>query len=75
MLHSKHGGNVLLQGHHLQELSPQSHEQRAKLSQVHVYQFRQLVGRLGLLLEKQQHPVISQRAHTSILLDAQCFKI
>lgn len=58
MLHSKHGGYVLLQGDHLQELSPKSHEQRAELSQVHVYQLCQLVGRLGLMLEKQKHLVI-----------------
>lgn len=60
MFHREHGGYMLLQGHHLQELSPQSHEQRAELSQVHVYQLRQLVGRLGLILEKQKHLVIKQ---------------
>lgn len=66
MFHRKHGGDVLLQGDHLEKLSPESHEQRAELSQVHVYQLRQLVGRLGLMLEKQKHFVISQSDHSSV---------
>ncbi|TNN62945.1 hypothetical protein EYF80_026825 [Liparis tanakae] len=42
---------MLLQGNDLQKLSPESHEQRAQLRQVHIDQFCQLVGGLGFLLK------------------------
>ncbi|PWA26078.1 hypothetical protein CCH79_00001544 [Gambusia affinis] len=37
------GSNVFLQGHNFQELSPESHEQRAELRQVHINKFCKLV--------------------------------
>lgn len=75
MFHSEHGGYVLLQRDHLQELSPEGHEERAELSQVHVYQLCQLIGRLGLMLEKQKHLVISQREQISAPLCTLGFKV
>lgn len=68
MLHSKDGSNMLLQGDNLKELSPESHEQRAQLSQVHVHQFCQLVRELSFTLKLQKHFVIHQRAQVSIFL-------
>lgn len=68
MLHSEDGSDMLLQGDHLEELSPESHEQRAELSQVHVHQFCQLIRGLSFMLEVQKHFVIHQRAQVSLFL-------
>lgn len=51
MLHSQEGCDTLLQGHNLKELSPECHEQRAELSQVHVHQFCKLIRRLCFQLK------------------------
>lgn len=53
MIHSQEGCDVLLQGHDLQELPPECHEERAELSQVHVDQFCKLIRRLCFQLKIQ----------------------
>lgn len=53
MFHSQEGSDMLLQRHNLQELSPECHEERAELSQVHVHQFCKLIRRLCFQLKIQ----------------------
>ncbi len=45
----------LIHGHHFQEISPQCHEQRAQLCQIHVHQFSQLIWALCSLLQDYIH--------------------
>lgn len=63
VLHGKKGCDVLLQGHHLEELSPKSHEQRAELSQVHIYLFCQLIRGFSFLLKYKDNPPEGSSEH------------
>lgn len=60
MIHSQEGCDVLLQGHDLQELPPECHEERAELSQVHVDQFCELIRRLCFQLKIQGRFILSR---------------